>query len=124
MGCLFFFFRYTLKDNSKKHIEVWDPSPEEIISNEVNNLINPLFAKSLPSEDLQSLYNKELPVHICNIVSPEKIYVQWLLTENLLHRYNIQGKHIVHIVYSLFCILFQRSRTHKCRILKVQNYFR
>uniref|UniRef100_A0AAA9TAP5 RING finger protein 17 n=1 Tax=Bos taurus TaxID=9913 RepID=A0AAA9TAP5_BOVIN len=76
---------YTLKDNSKKHIEVWDPSPEEIISNEVNNLINPLFAKSLPSEDLQSLYNKELPVHICNIVSPEKIYVQWLLTENLLH---------------------------------------
>ncbi|OWK00828.1 hypothetical protein Celaphus_00016670, partial [Cervus elaphus hippelaphus] len=77
--------KYTLKDNSKKHIEVWDPSPEEIISNEVNNLINPLFAKSLPSEDLQSLYNKELPVHICNIVSPEKIYVQWLLTENLLH---------------------------------------
>ena len=41
MGC--FFFRYTLKDNSKKHIEVWDPSPEEIISNEVNNLINEIM---------------------------------------------------------------------------------
>ncbi|XP_057563202.1 RING finger protein 17 [Hippopotamus amphibius kiboko] len=75
---------YTLKDNSKKHIEVWDPSPEEIISNEINSL-NLLFGKSLPNEDLQSLYNKELPVHICNVVSPEKIYIQWLLTENLLH---------------------------------------
>ncbi|XP_032352432.1 RING finger protein 17 isoform X2 [Camelus ferus] len=75
---------YTLKDNSKKHIEVWDPSPEEIISNEVNSL-NPVFAKSLPNENLQSLYNKELPVHICNVISPEKIYVQWLLTENLLN---------------------------------------
>ncbi|XP_060143732.1 RING finger protein 17 isoform X5 [Globicephala melas] len=75
---------YTLKDNSKKHTEVWDPSPEEIISNEVNNL-NPVFAKSLPNEDLQSLYYKELPVYICNVVSPEKIYVQWLLTEDLLH---------------------------------------
>ncbi|XP_070433853.1 RING finger protein 17 isoform X2 [Equus przewalskii] len=75
---------YTLKDNSKKHVEVWDPSPEEIISNEVNSL-NPVSAKSLSNENLQSLYNKELPVHICNVVSPEKIYVQWLLTENLLN---------------------------------------
>ncbi|XP_058546593.1 RING finger protein 17 isoform X1 [Neofelis nebulosa] len=75
---------YTLKDNSKKHSEVWDPSPEEIISNEVNSL-NPVSIKSLPNENLQSLYNKELPVHICNVISPEKIYVQWLLTENLLN---------------------------------------
>ncbi|XP_037383279.1 RING finger protein 17 isoform X2 [Talpa occidentalis] len=75
---------YSCKNNSKKHIEVWDPSPEEIISNEVNNF-NPVSAKSLPNENLQSLYNKELPVHICNVVSPEKIYVQWLLTENLLN---------------------------------------
>ncbi|MBZ3876583.1 RING finger protein 17 [Sciurus carolinensis] len=75
---------YTLKDNSKKHIEVWDPSPEEIISNEVNNL-SPMSVKSLPNENFQSLYNKELPVHICNVISPEKIYVQWLLTENLLN---------------------------------------
>ncbi|XP_053419760.1 RING finger protein 17 isoform X1 [Nycticebus coucang] len=75
---------YTLKDDSKKHIEVWDPSPEEIISNEVNNL-NAVSTKCLPNENFQSLYNKELPVHICNVVSPEKIYVQWLLTENLLN---------------------------------------
>ncbi|XP_032259301.1 RING finger protein 17 isoform X1 [Phoca vitulina] len=75
---------YTLKDNCKKHTEVWDPSPEEIISNEVNSL-NPVSVKSLPNENLQSLYNKELPVHICNVISPEKIYVQWLLTENLLN---------------------------------------
>nr|XP_055173183.1 RING finger protein 17 [Nyctereutes procyonoides] len=75
---------YTVKDNSRKHIEVWDPSPEEIISNEVNSL-NPVSVKSLPNENLQSLYNKELPVHICNVISPEKIYVQWLLTENLLN---------------------------------------
>ena len=97
------FFRYTLKDNSKKHTEVWDPSPEEIISNEVNNLI-PVFAKSLPNEDLQSLYYKELPVYICSVVSPEKIYVQWLLTENLLHRYNIQRKHCAcsFILFSIF----------------------
>lgn len=67
---------------------MWDPSPEEIISNEVNNL-NSVTAKSLPNENLQSLYNKELPVHICNVISPEKIYVQWLLTENLLNRYMI-----------------------------------
>ncbi|XP_054433446.1 RING finger protein 17 [Pteronotus mesoamericanus] len=75
---------YTIKDNSKKHTEVWDPSPEEIISNEVNSL-NSVSAKSLPNENLQSLYDKELPVHICNVISPEKIYVQWLLTENLLN---------------------------------------
>ncbi|XP_030669086.1 RING finger protein 17 isoform X5 [Nomascus leucogenys] len=75
---------YILKDNSQKHIEVWDPSPEEIISNEVHNL-NPVCAKSLPNENFQSLYNKELPVHICNVISPEKIYVQWMLTENLLN---------------------------------------
>uniref|UniRef100_A0A8C5UWH2 RING finger protein 17 n=1 Tax=Microcebus murinus TaxID=30608 RepID=A0A8C5UWH2_MICMU len=75
---------YTLKDNSKKHIEVWDPSPEEIISNELNNS-NAVSTKSLPNENFQSLYNKELPVHICNVISPEKIYVQWLLTENLLN---------------------------------------
>ncbi|XP_006519171.1 RING finger protein 17 isoform X1 [Mus musculus] len=75
---------YTLKDNSKKHLEVWDPSPEEIITSEINNL-SPLSVKSLPNENFQSLYNKELPVNICNVISPEKIYVQWLLTENLLN---------------------------------------
>ncbi|XP_012497127.1 PREDICTED: RING finger protein 17 [Propithecus coquereli] len=75
---------YMLKDNCKKHIEVWDPSPEEIISNELNNS-NAVSTKSLPNENFQSLYNKELPVHICNVISPEKIYVQWLLTENLLN---------------------------------------
>ncbi|XP_045422968.1 RING finger protein 17 [Lemur catta] len=74
---------YTLKDNSKKHIEVWDPSPEEIISNELNN--SNAVSTKLPNENFQSLYNKELPVHICNVISPEKIYVQWLLTENLLN---------------------------------------
>lgn len=98
------FFRYTIKDNSKKHVEVWDPSPEEIISNEVNNL-NSVSTKSVLHESLQSLYNKELPVHICNVVSPEKIYIQWLLTENLLNRYKIQGKHIAYgfILFSTFC---------------------
>lgn len=85
------FFRYTLKNNSKRDIEVWDPSPEEIISSEANHL-NPVSAKSLPNENLQSLYNKELPVHICNVISPEKIYVQWLFTENLLQRYNMKEK--------------------------------
>lgn len=82
---------------------MWDPSPEEIISNEVNNL-NSVTAKSLPNENLQSLYNKELPVHICNVISPEKIYVQWLLTENLINRYMIKGKHIAYdfILFSIF----------------------
>ncbi|XP_008822578.1 RING finger protein 17 [Nannospalax galili] len=75
---------YTLKDNSKKHLEVWDPSPEEIISNEINNL-SPMSIQSLPNENFQSLYNKELPVNICNVISPEKIHVQWLLTESLLN---------------------------------------
>nr|XP_004665944.2 RING finger protein 17 isoform X1 [Jaculus jaculus] len=75
---------YTLKDNSKKHLEVWDASPEEIISNEINNL-SPISVKSLPNDNFQSFYNKELPVHICNVISPQKIHVQWLLTENLLN---------------------------------------
>ncbi|KAM5288002.1 RING finger protein 17 [Ctenodactylus gundi] len=72
------------EDNSTKHVEVWDPSPEEIISHEVNNL-SPMSVKSLPSENFHSLCNKELPVHICNVISPEKIFVRWLLTENLLN---------------------------------------
>ncbi|KAL0615346.1 RING finger protein 17 [Plecturocebus cupreus] len=75
---------YVPKDNSQKCIEIWDPSLEEIISNEVNNL-NPVSAESLPNENFQSLYNKELSAHICNAISPEKIYVQWLLTEKLLN---------------------------------------
>ncbi|XP_008054814.2 RING finger protein 17, partial [Carlito syrichta] len=75
---------YTPKDHSKNNIEVWDPSPEEIISYEVNNLTL-MSAKTVSNENFQTLYNKELPVHICNVISPEKIYVQWLLTENLLN---------------------------------------
>ncbi|KAM6178181.1 RING finger protein 17 [Rhynchocyon petersi] len=75
---------YTIKEKSKKPVEVWDPSLEEIISNEVNNL-NGVSTKSLPTENVQSLCNMELPVHICSVISPEKIYVQWLLTENLLN---------------------------------------
>lgn len=82
-----------------------------------------MSAKSLPNENLQSLYNKELPVHICNVVSPEKIYVQWLLTENLLNRYNIEGKHILHMFLFFFYILFQRYRCHNCRTLKVEKLF-
>ncbi|XP_006879615.1 PREDICTED: RING finger protein 17 [Elephantulus edwardii] len=79
---------YTTKESSKKPTEVWDPSPEEIISNEINSLdavSNAVSTKALPNENLQSFFNKELPVHICNVISPEKIYVQWLLTENLLN---------------------------------------
>lgn len=45
-------------------------------------------------------------MYICNVMSPEKIYVQWLLTENLLNRYNIQGKHLLHIILFFFCISF------------------
>ncbi|XP_007495242.1 RING finger protein 17 isoform X1 [Monodelphis domestica] len=75
---------YTLKGNCKKYDEVWDPSPEEIISTETN-ISNSLVTKFLEDQDLQLLYNKEIPVQISNVVSPEKIYVQQLSTETLLN---------------------------------------
>ncbi|XP_074072360.1 RING finger protein 17 isoform X4 [Macrotis lagotis] len=75
---------YSLKGNCKKYDEVWDPSPEEIISTETN-ISNSLVTKFLEDQDLQLLYNKEIPVQISNVMSPEKIYVQQLSTETLLN---------------------------------------
>ncbi|CAM4399724.1 RING finger protein 17 [Lepidochelys kempii] len=72
------------KGSATKHNEVWDPSLEEIFETETLDILNSKNIKSLQNEDLRSLSNKELQVRISHVVSPNKIFVQWLSSERLL----------------------------------------
>uniref|UniRef100_A0A8C3XHV3 RING finger protein 17 n=1 Tax=Chelydra serpentina TaxID=8475 RepID=A0A8C3XHV3_CHESE len=72
------------KSSATEHNEVWDPSPEEIFETETLDILNFKNIKSLQNEDLRSLSNKELQVRISHVVSPNKIFVQWLSSERLL----------------------------------------
>ncbi|XP_039354888.1 RING finger protein 17 isoform X7 [Mauremys reevesii] len=72
------------KSSATEHNEVWDPAVEEIFETETLDIFNSKNIKSLQNEDLQSLSNKELQVRISHVVSPNKIFVQWLSSEKLL----------------------------------------
>ncbi|XP_039354885.1 RING finger protein 17 isoform X6 [Mauremys reevesii] len=74
------------KSSATEHNEVWDPAVEEIFETETLDIFNSKNIKSLQNEDLQSLSNKELQVRISHVVSPNKIFVQWLSSEKLLKR--------------------------------------
>ncbi|XP_030417159.1 RING finger protein 17 [Gopherus evgoodei] len=72
------------KSSDAEHNEVWDPALEEIFETETLGILNSKNTKSLQNEDLRSLSNKELQVRISHVVSPNKIFVQWLSSEKLL----------------------------------------
>ncbi|XP_034614706.1 RING finger protein 17 isoform X3 [Trachemys scripta elegans] len=72
------------KSSATEHNEVWDSSLEEIFETETLDILNSKNIKSVQNEDLRSLSNKELQVRISHVVSPNKIFVQWLSSERLL----------------------------------------
>ncbi|XP_074838133.1 RING finger protein 17 [Carettochelys insculpta] len=73
-----------VQSNLAEHNEVWDPCLEEFLETEKLDTVDSENMKSLQNEDLQSLSNKELQVRISHVVSPNKIFVQCLSSENLL----------------------------------------
>ncbi|XP_068786396.1 RING finger protein 17 [Struthio camelus] len=64
--------------------EIWD-APLEEIPETLENL-NPVNLELLEEVDFRSLSKKELQVRISHVVSPSKIFVQWLSSESLLKR--------------------------------------
>ncbi|XP_042711080.2 RING finger protein 17 isoform X4 [Chrysemys picta bellii] len=72
------------KSSATEHNEVWDSPLEEIFETETLDILNSKNIKSVQNEDLRSLSNKELQVRISHVVSPNKIFVQWLSSERLL----------------------------------------
>ncbi|XP_048790971.1 RING finger protein 17 [Lagopus muta] len=62
--------------------ETWDNSLEEIP--EKLRALNPVNMKALESQDFRSYSKKELQVIISHVVSPSKIFIQWLSSERKL----------------------------------------
>ncbi|XP_040518247.1 RING finger protein 17 isoform X3 [Gallus gallus] len=62
--------------------ETWDTSLEE--TPEKLTALNPVSTKALEGQDFRSLSKKELEVTISHVVSPTKIFIQWLSSESKL----------------------------------------
>uniref|UniRef100_A0A8D0GWB4 RING finger protein 17 n=1 Tax=Sphenodon punctatus TaxID=8508 RepID=A0A8D0GWB4_SPHPU len=85
-------------EDSYQNNEVWDPSLAEILETETGETLNSKEIESLQNEDLGLLPNKELQVQISHVVSPNKIFVQLLSSENVLK--SLQEKMDVTYEYS------------------------
>lgn len=77
-------FRY-VKGTPASPKETWDTSLEE--TPEKLTALNPVSTKALEGQDFRSLSKKELEVTISHVVSPTKIFIQWLSSESKLKRY-------------------------------------
>uniref|UniRef100_A0A8D0GPR5 RING finger protein 17 n=1 Tax=Sphenodon punctatus TaxID=8508 RepID=A0A8D0GPR5_SPHPU len=86
------------KSPATENNEVWDPSLAEILETETGETLNSKEIESLQNEDLGLLPNKELQVQISHVVSPNKIFVQLLSSENVLK--SLQEKMDVTYEYS------------------------
>ncbi|XP_062439832.1 RING finger protein 17 [Rhea pennata] len=62
--------------------EIWDTPLEEVPETPEN--LNPINVEPLEEVDFRSLSKKELQVRISHVVSPSKIFIQWLSSEGLL----------------------------------------
>ncbi|XP_021235763.1 RING finger protein 17 isoform X2 [Numida meleagris] len=62
--------------------ETWDTALEEIP--EKVAALNPINTRALEDQDFRSLSKKELQVMISHVVSPSKIFIQWLSWESKL----------------------------------------
>ncbi|KFQ76030.1 RING finger protein 17, partial [Phoenicopterus ruber ruber] len=62
--------------------EIWDVPLEEIP--EASEALNPIDMERVDEGDFRSLSNKELQVRISHVVSPSKIFIQWLSSESIL----------------------------------------
>lgn len=64
--------------------EIWDVPPEIPETLEAFSLTD---RESVNEGDFRSLSKKELQVRISHVVSPSKIFIQWLSSEHTLKRY-------------------------------------
>ncbi|XP_054680934.1 RING finger protein 17 [Grus americana] len=62
--------------------EIWDVPLEEIP--ETLEALNPIDMEPVDERDFRSLSKKELQVRISHVVSPSKIFIQWLSSESIL----------------------------------------
>ncbi|XP_009707104.1 PREDICTED: RING finger protein 17, partial [Cariama cristata] len=62
--------------------EIWDVPLEEIPEN--LEALNPTDMEPVDEGDFRSLAKKELQVRISHVVSPSKIFIQWLSSERIL----------------------------------------
>ncbi|XP_061484603.1 RING finger protein 17 isoform X2 [Rhineura floridana] len=69
--------------NPKSHSEVWDPTPEEVFKTEREDL-KPGNDDLIQFEDLELDCSKELQVRIGHVVSPSKIFVHLMSSEQIL----------------------------------------
>lgn len=78
-------YRY-VESSSVRPTEIWDVPVEEAAENLED--LNPVNVRPLEEEgDFRSLAKKELQVRISHVVSPSKIFIQWLSSESILKRY-------------------------------------
>ncbi|XP_015707678.1 RING finger protein 17 isoform X2 [Coturnix japonica] len=62
--------------------ETWDTSLEEIP--EKLTVLNPVNTETVEGQDIRSLSKQELQVIVSHVVSPSKIFIQWLSSEGKL----------------------------------------
>ncbi|XP_052668924.1 RING finger protein 17 [Harpia harpyja] len=62
--------------------EIWDVPLEEIP--ETSEALNPIGMEPVDEGDFRSLSKKELQARISHVVSPSKIFIQWLSSESIL----------------------------------------
>ncbi|KAM9388352.1 RING finger protein 17 [Phaethornis superciliosus] len=62
--------------------EIWDVHLDGIF--ETSETLNPVGMESVDEGDVKSLSKKELQVRISHVVSPSKIFIQWLSSESIL----------------------------------------
>ncbi|KAM6283465.1 RING finger protein 17 [Spheniscus humboldti] len=62
--------------------EIWDVPLEDIP--ESSEALNPIDMEYVDEGDFKSLSKKELQVRISHVVSPSKIFIQWLSSESIL----------------------------------------
>ncbi|XP_065586422.1 RING finger protein 17 [Cyrtonyx montezumae] len=71
-----------IKGSPTSSSETWDTSLEEMPKK--LKALNPADVKDLEGQDFRSLSKKELEVIISHVVSPSKIFIQWLSSESKL----------------------------------------
>ncbi|XP_035182685.1 RING finger protein 17 [Oxyura jamaicensis] len=72
-----------IENTSVRPNEIWDVPVEETAENLKD--LNPINTRSLEEErDFRSLSKKEVQVRISHVVSPSKIFIQWLSSESIL----------------------------------------
>eukprot|EP00075_Anas_platyrhynchos_P004229 XP_012950256.2 RING finger protein 17 isoform X2 [Anas platyrhynchos] len=72
-----------VESSSVRPTEIWDVPVEEAAENLKD--LNPVNVRPLEEEgDFRSLAKKELQVRISHVVSPSKIFIQWLSSESIL----------------------------------------